>query len=71
MHGAKAGAVELGLPSRTLLDDTVLPPTSAHAVERGHRRHRKIPKRVYQIRSKVCCEGRMASDMIREARAEG
>lgn len=38
---------------RTFLDDKWLPTTS-NAVERGNRRHRKRPKSVYRIRSKVC-----------------
>src|SRR5712691_9045650 len=54
----------------TFLDDTLLPATS-NAVERGNRRHRKRPKRVYRVRSKVGLEGRMALDMLRESRAEG
>ncbi len=37
----------------TFLDDTLLPATS-HAGERGHRRHRKMQKHVYRVRSKVC-----------------
>ncbi len=37
----------------TFLDDTLLPATS-NAVERGNRRHRKMQKRVYRVRSKVC-----------------
>jgi hypothetical protein len=37
----------------TLLDDTLLPATS-HAVERGNRRHRKMQKSVYRVRSKLC-----------------
>ena len=37
----------------TLLDDTLLPATS-NAVERGNRRHRKMQKRVYRVRSKDC-----------------
>jgi Transposase len=54
----------------TFLDDKLLPATS-NAVERGNRRHRKMQKSVYRIRSKVCLEGRIALDMIRESRAEG
>jgi len=54
----------------TFLDDTLLPATS-NAVERGNRRHRKMQKSVYRIRSKVCLEGRIALDMLRESRAEG
>ena len=53
----------------TWLDDTVWPAT-ANAVERGNRRHRTRPKRVYRVRSKACVEGRIALDMIRESRAE-
>jgi hypothetical protein len=54
----------------TFLDDTLLPATS-NAVERSNRRHRKMQKSVYRIRSKVCVEGRIALDMLRESRAEG
>jgi hypothetical protein len=53
----------------TFLDDKLLPATS-NAVERGNRRHRKMQKRVYRVRSKLCLEGRIALDMIRESRAE-
>lgn len=54
----------------TFLDDKLLPATS-NAVERGNRRHRKMQKSVYRVRSKLCLEGRIALDMIRESRAEG
>src|SRR5713101_72662 len=54
----------------TFLDDKLFPATS-NAVERGNRRHRKMQKSVYRIRSKVCLEGRIALDMLRESRAEG
>jgi hypothetical protein len=53
----------------TCLDDKLLPATS-NAVERGHRRHRKMQKSVYRVRSQVSLEGRIALDMIRESRAE-
>jgi Transposase len=53
----------------TFLDDKLLPATS-NAVERGNRRHRKMQKSVYRVRSKLCVEGRIALDMIRESRAE-
>jgi hypothetical protein len=53
----------------TFLDDRLLPATS-NAVERGNRRHRKMQKSVYRIRSQVCLEGRIALDMLRESRAE-
>jgi Transposase len=54
----------------TFLDDKLLPATS-NAVERGNRRHRKMQKSVYRVRSKTCLEIRIALDMIRESRAEG
>src|SRR5207237_10435167 len=54
----------------TFLDDKLLPATS-NAVERGNRRHRKMHKSVYRVRSKLCLEGRIALDMLRESRAEG
>ena len=37
----------------TFLDDKLLPATS-NAVERGNRRHRKMQKSVYRVRSQVC-----------------
>ncbi len=52
------------------LDDKLLPATS-NAVERGNRRHRKMQKSVYRVRSQPCLENRIALDMIRESRAEG
>jgi Transposase len=54
----------------TFLDDKLLPATS-NAVERGNRRHRKMQKSVYRVRSKACLEARIALDMIREAHAQG
>jgi len=54
----------------TFLDDKLLPATS-NAVERGNRRHRKMQKSVYRVRSKGCLEGRIALDMLRESRADG
>src|SRR5712692_8888008 len=54
----------------TFLDDKLLPATS-NAVERGNRRHRKMQKSVYRVRRKLCLEGRIALDMLRESRAEG
>ena len=53
----------------TFLDDKLLPATS-NAVERGNRRHRKMQKSVYRVRSQVTLEGRIALDMLRESRAE-
>ena len=40
-------------------------------MERGNRRHRKMQKSVYRVRSKACLEGRIALDMMRESRAQG
>lgn len=53
----------------TFLDDKLLPATS-NAVERGNRRHRKMQKSVYRVRSQRSLEGRIALDMMRESRAE-
>ena len=53
----------------TFLDAKLLPATS-NAVERGNRRHRKMQKSVYRVRSQGSLEGRIALDMIRESRAE-
>ena len=53
----------------TFLDDKLLPATS-NAVERGNRRHRKMQKSVYRVRTQVSLEGRIALDMMRESRSE-
>jgi len=52
----------------TFLDDKLLLATS-NTVERGNRRHRKMQKSVYRVRSQSSLEGRIALDMIRESRA--
>jgi hypothetical protein len=52
----------------TFLDDKLLPSTS-NAVERGYRRHRKMQKTVYRIRTKTNIASRIALDMQREERA--
>ena len=54
----------------TFLDDQLLPATS-NAVERGNRRHRKMQKTVYRVRTKENVSNRIALDMLREAQAEG
>lgn len=54
----------------TFLDDKLLPSTS-NAVERGNRRHRKMQKSVYRVRTKDTISTRIALDMFREAQAEG
>lgn len=52
----------------TFLSNGPLPPTS-NAVERGNRRHRKMRKSVYSVRSQANVRGRIALDMQREAQA--
>jgi hypothetical protein len=54
----------------TFLDDTLLPATS-NAVERGNRRHRKMQKTVYRVRTQSHIAARIASDMLRDAQAAG
>lgn len=48
------------------LDDSLLPSTS-NAVERGNRRHRKMQKSVYRVRSQEHIAHRIALDMQRDA----
>jgi len=52
----------------TFLHDKLLPSTS-NAVERGNRRHRKMQKAVYRVRTKRHISSRIALDMQREERA--
>ncbi len=52
----------------TFLDDKLLPSTS-NAVERGYRRHRKMQKTVYRVRTQPTISSRIALDMQREERA--
>jgi hypothetical protein len=54
----------------TFLDDSLLPSTS-NAVERGNRRHRKMQKTVYRVRTHEHIQGRIALDMQRDAQADG
>lgn len=51
------------------LDDKLLPSTS-NAVERGYRRHRKMQKTIYRVRTKPSIASRIAMDMQREERAQ-
>lgn len=53
----------------TFLDDKLLPSTS-NAVERGNRRHRKMQKTVYRVRTRLHISARIALDMQREERAQ-
>jgi hypothetical protein len=52
------------------LDDSLLPSTS-NAVERGNRRHRKMQKSVYRVRTQENVANRIALDMQREAQTPG
>ena len=54
----------------TFLDDALLPSTS-NAVERANRRHRKMQKSIYQVRTREHIAHRIAVDMQRDAQAEG
>jgi hypothetical protein len=54
----------------TFLDDKLLPSTS-NAVERGNRRHRKMQKTVYRVRTKTNITNRIALDMLRDSQKEG
>jgi len=54
----------------TFLDDKLLPATS-NAVERGNRRHRKMQKTVYRVRTYAHIKARTAIDMLRDAQASG
>ena len=54
----------------TFLDDSLLPATS-NAVERGNRRHRKMQKTVYRVRTGSHLNQRIAVDMLRDAQAQG
>ena len=49
----------------TFLDDSLLPATS-NAVERGNRRHRKMQKSVYSVRTRDHISQRIAVDMQRD-----
>jgi len=54
----------------TFLDDSLLPSTS-NAVKRGNRRHRKMQKTVYRVRTQQHVQARIALDMQRDAQAAG
>jgi hypothetical protein len=53
----------------TFLDDSLLPATS-NAVERGNRRHRKMQKTIYRVRTGPHIRQRIAVDMLRDAQAQ-
>jgi hypothetical protein len=53
----------------TFLDDALLPSTS-NAVERGNRRHRKMQKAIYRVRTQATLVGRLALDLQRDQQAD-
>jgi hypothetical protein len=53
----------------TFLDDKLFPSTS-NAVERGNRRHRKMQKTVYRVRTQEHIHNRIALDMLRESQKD-
>jgi len=54
----------------TFLDDAQLPSTS-NAVERGYRRHRKMQKSIYRVRTQDHLSQRVAIDMQRDEQSQG
>ncbi len=54
----------------TFLDDSLLPATS-NAVERANRRHRKMQKSIYRVRTRDHISQRIAVDMQREVYSVG
>lgn len=54
----------------TFLDEKLFPSTS-NAVERGNRRHRKMQKTVYRVRTQEHIHNRIALDMIRDSQRDG
>jgi hypothetical protein len=52
----------------TYLDDSLLGSTS-NAVERSNRRHRKMQKTVYRVRTQPTIRGRIALDMFRDVQS--
>ena len=53
----------------TFLDDRLLPSTS-NAVERANRRHRKMQKTIYRVRTHEHIVNRIALDLLRDARKQ-
>ena len=53
----------------TFLDDKLFPSTS-NAVERGNRRHRKMQKTVYRVRTREHIHNRIALDMLRDSQRQ-
>src|SRR4029077_4209087 len=55
--------------AQTFLDDKLFPSTS-NAVERANRRHRKIQKTVYRVRTREHIHNRIALDMLRDSQKD-
>jgi hypothetical protein len=53
----------------TFLDDKLFPSTS-NAVERGNRRHRKMQKTIYRVRTHEHMHNRIALDMLRDSQKD-
>lgn len=53
----------------TFLDDKLFPSTS-NAVERGNRRHRKMQKTIYRVRTQEHIHNRIALDMLRDSQRD-
>jgi hypothetical protein len=53
----------------TFLDDKLFPSTS-NAVERGNRRHRKMQKTIYRVRTQEHIHNRIAMDMLRDSQRD-
>ncbi len=53
----------------TFLDDKLFPSTS-NAVERGNRRHRKMQKTIYRVRTQERIHDRIALDMFRDSQKD-
>ena len=53
----------------TFLDDKLFPSTS-NAVERGNRRHRKMQKTIYRVRTREHIHNRIALDMLRDSQKD-
>jgi len=54
----------------TFLDDNLLPSPS-NAEERENRRHRKMQKTVYRVRTQEHIHNRIALDMLRDSQKDG
>jgi hypothetical protein len=67
LHKLRSPSLDKAL---TFLDDKLFPSTS-NAVERGNRRHRKMQKTVYRVRTREHIHNRIALDMLRDSQKEG